>query len=156
VLDGKPVDSVLEPAMRQLLDRFGLPTAEFHPIIAGFEVDFRIVDSPIVLECDGWATHGLDKAQLEKDRSATPIWRPSAASSCASRIAASCVAPPGRRSGSGATSSVGPRTCCERPRDQIWAPSPTTSGRDRNQIGIWRKRRPERPGWQGWRPERRR
>jgi very-short-patch-repair endonuclease len=68
VLDGKPVDSVLEPAMRQLLDRFGLPTAEFHPIIAGFEVDFRIVDSPIVLECDGWATHGLDKAQFEKDR----------------------------------------------------------------------------------------
>ena len=39
----------------------GLPPAEFHPCIGGYEVDFRIVDSPIVLECDGWTTHGLDK-----------------------------------------------------------------------------------------------
>jgi len=68
VLDGKPVDSVLEPAMRQLLARYGLPSAEFHPIVCGFEVDFRIIDSPIILECDGWATHGLDRTQFEKDR----------------------------------------------------------------------------------------
>ena len=68
VLDGKPVDSLLEPAMRLLLQRHGLPPAEFHPIIAGYEVDFRIVNSPIILECDGWSTHGLDRAQFEKDR----------------------------------------------------------------------------------------
>ena len=37
-------------------------------MIGGYEVDFRIIDCPIVLECDGWATHGLDRAQFEKDR----------------------------------------------------------------------------------------
>jgi very-short-patch-repair endonuclease len=68
LLDGKPVDSILEPAMRRLLARHGLPTAEFHAVIAGYEVDFWIVDSPIVLECDGWSTHGLNKSQFEKDR----------------------------------------------------------------------------------------
>lgn len=68
VLDGKPVDSVLEPAMHELLARYRLPPAEFHPLICGFEVDFRIIESPIVLECDGWTTHGLDRAQFEKDR----------------------------------------------------------------------------------------
>ena len=68
VLDGKPVDSVLEPAMRRLLGRHGLPPAEFHAVIGGYEVDFRIVDSPIVLECDGWSTHGLDREKFERDR----------------------------------------------------------------------------------------
>ena len=68
VLDGKPVDSILEPAMRRLLVRYGLPPAEFHPMLAGYEVDFRIIDSPIVLECDGWSTHGLDKVRFERDR----------------------------------------------------------------------------------------
>jgi very-short-patch-repair endonuclease len=68
VLDGKPVDSILEPAMRNLLAEHQLPPAEFHPIIGGYEVDFRITGSPIVLECDGWATHGLQKAQFERDR----------------------------------------------------------------------------------------
>jgi very-short-patch-repair endonuclease len=68
VLDGKPVDSILEPAMRRLLADHELPPAEFHPIIGGYEVDFRIIASPIVLECDGWATHGLKKEQFERDR----------------------------------------------------------------------------------------
>jgi very-short-patch-repair endonuclease len=68
VLDGKPVDSLLEPAMRRVLLRYGLPPAEFHAIVGGYEVDFRITDSPIVLECDGWTSHGLDRAQFEKDR----------------------------------------------------------------------------------------
>ena len=68
VLDGKPVDSLLEPAMRRLLQRYGLPPAEFHAVIAGYEVDFWIADSPIILECDGWSTHGLDRVQFEKDR----------------------------------------------------------------------------------------
>ncbi len=68
VLDGKPVDSVLEPAMRRLLEAHHLPRAEFHPRIGGYEVDFRVVDSPLVLECDGWATHGREKRQFERDR----------------------------------------------------------------------------------------
>ena len=68
LLDGKPVDSILEPAMRRLLARYELPPAEFHQVIAGYEVDFWIVDSPIVLECDGRSTHGLNKLQFEKDR----------------------------------------------------------------------------------------
>ena len=54
--------------MRQLLQRHGLPPAEFHAVIAGNEVDFWITDSPIILECDGWSTHGLDRVQFEKDR----------------------------------------------------------------------------------------
>jgi len=53
VLDGKPVDSVLEPAMRRLLERHRLPPAEFHPVLGGYEVDFRVIDSPLILECDG-------------------------------------------------------------------------------------------------------
>jgi len=61
VLDGEPVDSILEPAMRGLLARHGLPPVEFHAGLAGYEVDFRIIDSPIVLECDGWTSHGVDR-----------------------------------------------------------------------------------------------
>jgi hypothetical protein len=68
VIDSKPVDSVLEPAMAKLVKIFGLPPVEFHPIVGGYEVDFRFVDSNIVLECDGWESHGLNKRQFEKDR----------------------------------------------------------------------------------------
>jgi very-short-patch-repair endonuclease len=68
VLDGKPVDSVLEPAMRRLLEAHRLPPAQFHAIVGVYEVDFLIVDSPLVLECDGWSTHGRDRRQFERDR----------------------------------------------------------------------------------------
>ena len=68
VLDGKPVDSVLEPAMRRLLDDHALPPAQFHAVLRGYEVDFWITDSPIVLECDGWDSHGRDRVQFERDR----------------------------------------------------------------------------------------
>jgi very-short-patch-repair endonuclease len=68
VIDGKPTDSVLEPAMNRLLVDYGLPPVQFHAVICGYEVDFWIVDSPIVLECDGWDTHGRNKLQFEKDR----------------------------------------------------------------------------------------
>ena len=46
VLDGKPADSVLEPAMHRLLADHGLPPARFHAVICGYEVDFWIIDSP--------------------------------------------------------------------------------------------------------------
>ena len=68
VIDGKPADSVLEPAMRALVAKYGLPPVEFHRVILGYEVDFWVIDSPIVLECDGWDSHGRNRVQFEKDR----------------------------------------------------------------------------------------
>ena len=68
VIDGKPADSVLEPAMRALVTAHRLPPVEFHRIIHGYEVDFWVIDSPIVLECDGWDSHGRNRVQFEKDR----------------------------------------------------------------------------------------
>jgi very-short-patch-repair endonuclease len=68
-LDGKPADSVLEPAMRRLLVRAHLPPAQFHAVLGGYEVDFLVTGSPLVLECDGWTTHGLDRVQFQRDRS---------------------------------------------------------------------------------------
>ena len=66
-LDGKPPDSVLEPAMRRLFHDFNLPPAEFHAVVEGYEVDFRIINVPVIVECDGWTTHGLDKHRFERD-----------------------------------------------------------------------------------------
>ncbi len=67
-IDGRPADSVLEIAMRRLLRRAGLPPVDFHPLIEGWEVDFRVVGTPVLIECDGWMHHGLDHAQFERDR----------------------------------------------------------------------------------------
>lgn len=67
-MNEKPPDSVLEEAMNGLVLRFALPPVRFHPILAGHEPDFLVVGSPVVIECDGWATHGLDRATFERDR----------------------------------------------------------------------------------------
>ena len=67
-LDDRPIDSLLERAMDRLITRYALPAVEFHPIIEGWEVDFRVIDTPVILECDGWSTHGLDRSQFERDR----------------------------------------------------------------------------------------
>ncbi len=67
-IDDKPADSILEVVMRRLIERFDLPPVEFHPVIEGYEVDFRVIDTPVILECDGWAYHGLDRATFERDR----------------------------------------------------------------------------------------
>jgi very-short-patch-repair endonuclease len=67
-LGDKPVDSDLEALMAEILDTFGLPKAEFHAHVGGFEVDFWITDSNVVIECDGWSAHGLDHDQFEFDR----------------------------------------------------------------------------------------
>ncbi len=67
VIDGKPVDSVLEPAMRRLFETYRLPPYEFHAHIGGFEVDFLITGTPIVLECDGWEFHAKTRAQQDAD-----------------------------------------------------------------------------------------
>jgi very-short-patch-repair endonuclease len=67
-IDSRPADSVLEPAMRRLVDRYGLPPVEFHAVIEGWEVDFRVTGTVVVLECDGWTSHGLEHRQFERDR----------------------------------------------------------------------------------------
>lgn len=67
-LDGKPADSMLELQMRSLFRRFKLPPFVFHPIVEGYEVDFQIAGSAILIECDGWSTHGLDRSRFHRDR----------------------------------------------------------------------------------------
>ena len=67
-IDAKPADSVLEIAFARLVHRFGLPAVEFHPEVAGWEIDFRFVGTRVLVECDGWTTHGLDRRQFERDR----------------------------------------------------------------------------------------
>jgi very-short-patch-repair endonuclease len=67
-IDGRPIDSLLERAMRRLVHDFGLPPVEFHAVIEGWEVDFRVTGTPVLIECDGWAAHGLDRRQFERDR----------------------------------------------------------------------------------------
>ena len=67
VIDGKPVDSALETAMRKLIEAHRLPPVEFHARIGGYEVDFWIIDSPIVLECDGWDHHAKTPVQQARD-----------------------------------------------------------------------------------------
>ncbi len=67
-IDQKPADSVLEAVMARLIETRGLPPVEFHPIIEGHEVDFRVIGTPVILECDGWKYHGLDRTGFERDR----------------------------------------------------------------------------------------
>lgn len=66
--DELPPDSVLEARMSALLRRHRLPAAHFHPMVAGYEVDFLVEGTKVILECDGWGTHGLDRNQFEFDR----------------------------------------------------------------------------------------
>jgi very-short-patch-repair endonuclease len=67
-IDGRPADSVLEAAMARLVRRHGLPPVEFHPIVEGWEADFRVIGTNVLIECDGWTHHGLDREQFERDR----------------------------------------------------------------------------------------
>ena len=63
-----PGDSALEARMAELIVTYRLPPVRFHQMVAGFEVDFRVVGTNVVLECDGYATHGLRRDQFEFDR----------------------------------------------------------------------------------------
>jgi very-short-patch-repair endonuclease len=67
----KPPDSVLEEAMMRLITRYRLPPVTFHARRAGFEVDFAVNESPVVLECVGWEYHGRNKDQFEFDADRT-------------------------------------------------------------------------------------
>jgi very-short-patch-repair endonuclease len=68
--DGAP-DSTLELAMDSVVRRFRLPKMQFHAWIAGFEVDFWVIDTPVVLECLGWGAHGNDREQFDYDKNRT-------------------------------------------------------------------------------------
>jgi len=63
-----PADSLLEIRFADLLRRFHLPPATFHATVASYEVDFLIDGTNVVVECDGWGSHGLDRNQFEFDR----------------------------------------------------------------------------------------
>lgn len=67
-IDAVPADSVLEVAFSELCCAFELPTPVFHDRLEGWEVDFRFDGTPIVVECDGWTTHGRRRDQFERDR----------------------------------------------------------------------------------------
>jgi very-short-patch-repair endonuclease len=67
-LDNKPADSDLEVLMAQVLTTYSLPPAQFHARLSGYEVDFWIIGSKVVIECDGWMSHGADREQFEFDR----------------------------------------------------------------------------------------
>jgi hypothetical protein len=71
-IDAKPADSELEIQMAAIVDRFGLPPTEFHAIVGPYEVDFLVSGTRLVIECDGWTTHGADREQFELDRQRDP------------------------------------------------------------------------------------
>jgi very-short-patch-repair endonuclease len=71
MIDGKPVDSILESTMRDVRTRFRLPPMEFHAKVCGYEVDFLVTGTPVVLECDGWDSHGRHRRLFERDRERT-------------------------------------------------------------------------------------
>lgn len=66
--DDIPVDSDLEAKMARLLLDYHLPPAQFHAMVEGFEADFLVIGTRVILECDGWGGHGLDRDQFEFDR----------------------------------------------------------------------------------------
>ena len=66
--DELPPDSELEARMFALLRHHDLPATAFHAMVEGYEVDFHVVGTPVIIECDGWGPHGLDRDQFEFDR----------------------------------------------------------------------------------------
>jgi very-short-patch-repair endonuclease len=68
MVDGVVLDSELERLMKRLIKRHKLPLMQFHAIIRGYEVDWWVVDTPIVVECDGFEYHDKWRELFEPDR----------------------------------------------------------------------------------------
>ncbi|MGH9135541.1 MAG: endonuclease domain-containing protein, partial [Acidimicrobiales bacterium] len=68
MIDGKFLDSELERRMKRLVKRYRLPPIEYHAVMCGYEVDFRVIGTPVVLECDGWEHHDKRRTNFERDR----------------------------------------------------------------------------------------
>lgn len=66
-IDGKPSDSALEVRMNNVVASYGLPSMTFHAIVAGYEVDFLVTDTRLIIECVGWLYHGMQRDQFEFD-----------------------------------------------------------------------------------------
>ena len=54
--------------MGELLRRYALPTADFQAPVGRYRPDFLWPTEMVILECDGWGTHGRDRAVFERDR----------------------------------------------------------------------------------------
>jgi predicted transcriptional regulator of viral defense system len=70
LLDGRapaPTRSELEERFLALVDEAGLPRPETNAIVEGYEVDAVWREARLIVELDGYATHGTRKA-FERDR----------------------------------------------------------------------------------------
>ncbi len=59
--------SLLEDLLKDLSTQRGLPTPAINAIVDGYEVDFSYYDGAIIVETDGYDTHGT-KIAFEDDR----------------------------------------------------------------------------------------
>lgn len=65
--DPAPTRSELERLFLELCTDHGLPRPSVNVLLAGYEVDFYWPDAALVVETDGFATHGT-RAAFERDR----------------------------------------------------------------------------------------
>lgn len=57
--------------MKRVARKYRLPPLEFHAVVCGQEVDFQVIGTPIVIECDGFTFHHERRAQFERERRRT-------------------------------------------------------------------------------------
>ena len=80
--------SDLEELFLRLADRTGLPRPDANVMIEGFEVDCVWREQRLVVEVDGWATHGT-RVAFERDREKSRIFRQPGGAACRS-LSCSC------------------------------------------------------------------
>lgn len=68
LIGNRLADSVLEKAMNKLRVAYSLPPMTFHAEVLGYEVDFLVDGTPVVLECDSWEFHDKARWDFERDR----------------------------------------------------------------------------------------
>ena len=61
-------DSMLEARFAELAKAFDLPAMQHHAVVIGYEVDFLVIGTNVVIECDGFDFHGRNHEQFERDR----------------------------------------------------------------------------------------
>ncbi|HEY5316703.1 MAG TPA: type IV toxin-antitoxin system AbiEi family antitoxin domain-containing protein, partial [Solirubrobacteraceae bacterium] len=66
-----PTRSGLEDDYLLFTERYGLPEPLVNTVVEGYEVDIFYPEHRLVIELDGWETHGLrDQFELDRDRDA--------------------------------------------------------------------------------------
>lgn len=68
LVDGKVLDSELEREMNRVRKRYGMPAMTFHAICAGYEVDWLVDGTMVVIECDSLEYHDRRREDFERDR----------------------------------------------------------------------------------------